>query len=275
MDQETRTEIETAASFLLRECEITKAPTVLTPVLQEKQLELFPFDEPEHGNIPLEIREAVRAFIDVPDRHIYLSNKLHAKRKRFASFHEVGHYVLPWHKETFYHCSEMDLSPDARKMFEIEANHFSASCLFQGKKFAEEADDSSFGFKALIPVADKYEVSYESAARRVVQTADTPRALLVFNYKQGEDGKPKVSLKYHIASPSFPIQIANELELSHKHILHEICATSTSKPMTDKFLLAHGTHNETKCSGSMFFNQYKMMVLLKPRKYKSGTFHLL
>ena len=275
MDQGTRTEIESAASYLLKECAITKAPTCLASLLEEKQLKLFPFDEPENDKVPPEIREAVRAFIDVSDRQIYLSNKLHPKRKRFASFHEIGHYVLPWHKKTFYHCSEMDLSPEARKIFEIEANHFSASCLFQGKKFAEEANDSSFGFKALIPVADKYEVSYESAARRIVQTADTPRALLVFNCKQGEDGKRKVSLKYHISSPSFPVQIADELELSQKHILHKICATNTSEPMTDKFILAHGTQNETRCSGSMFFNQYKMMVLLKPRKYKSGTFHLL
>ena len=82
---------------------------------------------------------------------------------------ELGHYVLPWHNSLLQSCSETDLSPAARQVWEREANLFAMACLFQGAGFAREADRAGFGLNTLRRLARRWEASLEAAGREYVE----------------------------------------------------------------------------------------------------------
>ena len=273
MDTQTFSDIRTHSQSLLRASGIKRPPTALAPLLAEKQLELFGFSLPSDANLPQRLEDSIRAFIDISDRHIFISRQLHKKQQRFASFHEIGHYVLPWHRKTFYACSEMDLSPAARKIFDKEANAFAAECVFQGDAFAEDAMDCRFGMRSIMAMADCYNVSFESAGRRFVEGHPDPCAFVVcepISAPDGIRGSRAFRLKYAVRSDTFPCWFQAGSILPPDHVISRICAQTHDAPVREKLILDGTVSLSLKCNAYVFFNGYKALILLNPRNFCCG-----
>lgn len=122
------------------------------------------------------------------------------KRKRFSIGHELGHFLIGYHKPVGaqFECSARDMTTEwfgptdrAAKM-EVEANVFAAEMLMP-KKFLtpwmskrREVDVSH-----VVDLSEQFEVSREAAARRYRDYANEPVAF-VFS----KDGRVRYSIRH-------------------------------------------------------------------------------
>lgn len=64
---------------------------------------------------------------------IFYSSRSPRPRQRFTIGHELGHFLLPWHRQTTFNCTADDIGSRANKGWEIEANQFAAELLIPQK----------------------------------------------------------------------------------------------------------------------------------------------
>lgn len=126
---------------------------------------------------------------------LYNSNR-RKTRQRFTIAHELGHFLLPWQRQTNFQCSAADLTPgENRSDWEVQANEFAAQLLLPDSLF--KAQLRKLGAPELKHVSDlgeTFETSIEFTARRYVELSEYPCAV-VFS-------KDNV-VRYSVASPYF------------------------------------------------------------------------
>ena len=212
-----RQEVRAAAAGLLQEAGVGGPPTRVAVLLAQCAIEYERFAltdlYSDRGQpIPLararaDLQPQVRGMVDVPSRVIYTHRVLGPTQERFCALHELGHFRLPWHNDLLKTCSELDLSPIARAAWEREANLFAAACLFQGARFAQEADQQPFGLAALQRLARRWAVSLEAAGREYVETRRLACAWVVARLRpdvalatEATAGEPLLEVRYAIGS---------------------------------------------------------------------------
>ncbi|MCW5626699.1 MAG: ImmA/IrrE family metallo-endopeptidase, partial [Burkholderiales bacterium] len=104
------------------------------------------------------------------DGAIFYSARGPRSRQRFTIGHELGHFLLPWHRQSTFRCVAEDISGRARKDWEIQANEFSAELLMPTelvklmlRRFGEPE------MAHISQLARDFETSIEMTARRVVE----------------------------------------------------------------------------------------------------------
>ncbi|NQT38494.1 MAG: ImmA/IrrE family metallo-endopeptidase [Planctomycetes bacterium] len=149
-----------------------------------------------------------RALISFDDRLVATDSGMREPRRRFSVLHEIGHFILPSHEHKLYVCDDKGLSFATRLTLEREASEFAADLLFQGDRFALEANSQPVSASVVKVLAEKYRASFEAAARRLVEKNFKPCMLVVF--KEGPttadvniDKTPTWSVRYCIASAMF------------------------------------------------------------------------
>jgi hypothetical protein len=209
--------VRAAAADLLWKAGVRGPPTLVADLLahQGLQAEQFALTDPfsERG-IPVPLAQArrdlwpaVRGMVDVPGRVIYTHRALSRLQERFCALHELGHFSLAWHNALLQTCSETDLSPVARAAWEREANLFAVACLFQGERFAREADAPPFGLGAIRRLAARWATSLEAAGREYVETRRIACAWVVVRLRpdlalasEATAGEPLVEVRYAVGS---------------------------------------------------------------------------
>jgi hypothetical protein len=220
-----RAAVQEAAAALLARVGVTSPPTPVSDQLAHcgLQTERFALTDPYSDRripVPLERARAdiwpqVRGMIDAPARIVYTHRALQPMQERFCALHELGHFHLPWHLALLKYCSELDLSPMARAVWEREANLFAAACLFQGGGFARDADRAAFGLATLRRLARRWEASLEAAGREYVETRRFPCALVLARLR-GEvatlavatSGEPLLEIRYAVVSRPWRATVA-------------------------------------------------------------------
>ena len=157
------------------------------------------------------IRVKPRAMLSFQDRLIASDNKLSPERMRFSVCHEVAHYVLPSHQYSFYLCDKKGLSFSTQSILEKEANEFAVNLLFMGDRFALEANSQKISAETVKRLGEKYNVSFEATARRLVEKSFRPCMLVVFEKESDRscidlDLEQTWKVRYCIASPSFKVR---------------------------------------------------------------------
>ena len=119
---------------------------------------------------------------------IFLNSKSKHTRKRFTLAHEVGHYVNPNHtpiSSNIFKCTEQDLRieqnilNDLRIKMEIEANQFAAELLMPSERLSKYTNSSLIpDIEHIIEVSHRLDVSREASARRYVEIASVPMAVI-------------------------------------------------------------------------------------------------
>lgn len=187
-------------------------PTDESRLLSYLNLEQMSFDfasefdfVPSTTNFP----EDLRAVLSVEDRLIATHSGLSPKRARFSVLHEVGHFVLPEHRDRLlFPDTDETLSWRTRVRLEKEANQLAADLIFQGNRFSKEALDMPLSSTTVHELAPRYGASYEASIRRYVERHLLPCAVIVYNRvsPHADDMDPEEAeyrIQYTIVSSPF------------------------------------------------------------------------
>lgn len=210
LDGETTAEIRTHALALLREADaLGRRPTPLEEIQESARLVLT-------GEITLDARDRaglitrfgkwvnvawnrLRGTFDYRTSAIWVAPDLHAMKRRFVISHEIGHAILPAHKQTFAYIDDFTcLPPFARSLFEREANQAAAEILFQSGQATDEFDSSPPSLDEICAISASFGGSVVATARYVAETSHRPVAVAVAHWNERGLGRTHI-----YTSPTF------------------------------------------------------------------------
>jgi HTH-type transcriptional regulator, competence development regulator len=132
----------------------------------------------------------LRGALDYRTKSVWIKPELHPKQKRFTLSHEIGHAILPAHRETFAVVDDpRSLAPEVRALFEQEANYAAAQLLFQCGQLREEADASPITLERLCDYAELFGASIVSTVREVAESSEQDVAVAIA-YQPRDDFGP-------------------------------------------------------------------------------------
>lgn len=145
----------------------------------------------------------------VPDsKRILIDETVPKPKHRWIEGHEVGHSVIPWHREFLFGDNEYTLDPLCHAAIEAEANFGAAQMLFLQNRFALEARDSALDFKAIDGLAKRFGNTLTTTFWRMIEDRDPEAAVFGMvtahprypDLGAGKDGEP---IRYFIRSRAF------------------------------------------------------------------------
>jgi len=208
----------------------------------------------------------VLGFLDRRTKQIYVDPQLHDSRKRFVTFHEVIHRVVPWQHIERTEDDELTLNFSCNTLFESEANYGAAEILFQCDRFETEARDYGLSVASALHLSDKYEASCHASLRRFVERNHRPCLLLVLKptSRANTGGKTSFFIHHSIPSPPFILQFGDPFSQPYINPDHELGQ-----------ILNNGSQGEIglsdlkgfcrPCVVECFSNQYTLFVMIHPK----------
>jgi Zn-dependent peptidase ImmA (M78 family) len=218
----------------------------------------------------------LRAALSLNDRLVATQSGLSEKRKRFGIFHEIGHFILPEHRDRLFLDDDATLSWWTKARIEREANEIAAEILFQGNRFTEEALSAPASVRTVTDLAPKYGASYESAMRRYTERHVLPCAVVVFDkvHRDSEEAEfedSEYKIHYTITSPSFRKKYFSALEIKGGTIKgSELCGRAKwwgVDDVVEQKLTVRDWHFDTE----VFSNGYKIFNFVLPPKTSLKT----
>jgi Zn-dependent peptidase ImmA (M78 family) len=111
---------------------------------------------------------------------IWVAPDLHAMKRRFVLSHEIGHAILPAHKQTFAYVDDFTrLPPFARDLYEREANQAAVEILFQGGQATDEFDSSPPSLDEICVISELFGASVVATARYAAETSKRSVAVAI------------------------------------------------------------------------------------------------
>jgi hypothetical protein len=112
----------------------------------------------------------------LPDvQRILLDDSIVDKKKRWAETHEIGHSILPWHREYLHGDQEASLSVSCMVQIESEANYAAGQILFPTKILRETLPETNtINFSTIKKISKSFGNSITSTLWRIVDTLDVP-----------------------------------------------------------------------------------------------------
>ncbi len=206
--------LDKLVEFLLKETAQAENGAVNPqPILEYLKLNHYSVDlspiPPE--DLALPVNDRFRALLYYPDKLLATEHTLTDDTLRFSVFHEIAHYVLPNHQESFFLCLQSDL--EGRSVFnkaelEKEANHFAAEIMFNKDFFSRVASDMKLNAMTIKTLKEQFKTSIEATARHLIEKTQKPALLVVYAKKptEGELDPAKEAVwdvKYCIPSKPF------------------------------------------------------------------------
>lgn len=149
------------------------------------------------------IFKKVKAALITDEKKVLIDTALFSTQKIFAQAHELGHHVIPEHKEVFYLCSETDLNPITRMKAEFEANIFAEETLLPTPLMKIIYDTYPLSMETILLLAELSDVPILRVAVRYVESSDKQCAILILSIDIDGDGNPGLRLKGQAWSASW------------------------------------------------------------------------
>jgi HTH-type transcriptional regulator, competence development regulator len=194
LDEVTREEIRRHALALLREADaLGVRPTPLEQIVEAAKLV-------ESGELTLDVRDRkklterfghwvdqawsrLQGTFDFRSDAIWVKPDLHPMKQRFVLSHEIGHAILPAHKETFAYVDDYStLPPFARDLYEREANQAAVEILFQAGQLTDEIDSSPITLPRICDQSVSFGGSIVASARYAAETSRRIFAIAIAHY---------------------------------------------------------------------------------------------
>ncbi len=204
LDDEATAEIRRYALAVLREADaLGRKPTPLEDIQEAARLVVA-------GEITLDARDRARLFerfggwvnlawkrlqgtFDFRTSEIWVAPELHAMKRRFVVSHEIGHAILPAHKQTFAYVDDFTrLPPFARDAYEREANQAAVEILLQGGRATDEFDSSPPSLEEICGISADFGASIVSTARYAVETSRRTVAVAIAHHNREGLGPPHI-----------------------------------------------------------------------------------
>jgi hypothetical protein len=116
------------------------------------------------------LKDKVLGALDMREHVIYLDRDQAPVRQRFHLGHELGHDVLPWHREAYYGDDRYTLNPQTKIELEAQASRFSVELLTGVDAFARQAAHYRLGLGAPLELALEWELSRAATIRHYVES---------------------------------------------------------------------------------------------------------
>lgn len=129
----------------------------------------------------------LRGVLSYEQNAIWLADDLHPRKKRFVHAHEIGHHILPAHKQLAYLDNWETMDGALRDACEREANQAAIEILAQGSRLREMADDSLFSRAVLQRLSAQSEISLQATARRISEDSQRLRCAVIY-YRGAQTG---------------------------------------------------------------------------------------
>lgn len=199
-----------ARRLLLQADALGRIPTPLEDLTEAAKIEsvedVFEEEELPSGLIAAvrKLKTKVKAALAIRERKIYIARELPEASRRFAHGHELGHDVLPWHREAYRGDDDYTLHPETHNQLEREASRFSAEILFQLDRFTEMAGEYRLGLGGALELSSLWGNSYHSTIRRYVETNPRACALIELGrYPIFPSGRPGLKVLETVESAAF------------------------------------------------------------------------
>ncbi|MEI6452359.1 MAG: ImmA/IrrE family metallo-endopeptidase [Actinomycetes bacterium] len=209
--------------------------------------------------------DAVRALLDYQERLVVVDAAMDVRRSRFSSLHEIAHYVLPDHQGQIIVCGEQDLGFRAVRVEEREANAFAAGLQFKGRRFQLETASLPISALTVKETAGAFDASFESTARRLVETSLRPCLLAVYQDDGwDDDGARRTSVRYSIPSPSFEQRFGRRLtDKNNAHVAAVwVPGRDIADTVAEEVAIETGDGETTRFRAEYFFNGYSAFCLI-------------
>ena len=113
------------------------------------------------------------------DGEIFFNSTRPRSRQRFTIGHELGHFLLPWHRHTTFNCTTEDISGRTNKDWEAQANQFAAELLLPRSLVTQRLKGyGSPEMSNIQKLAQDFETSIEATARRFIELSEYPCAVV-------------------------------------------------------------------------------------------------
>lgn len=169
------------------------------------------------------------AFWVPAQRRVLVDETLPETKRRWVVGHEIGHSIVPWHRDFLFGDDSATLDPACHEVIEAEANFAAGELLFMQDAFTSDARDLPGTFASIQSLAKRYDTSYTSTLRRFVERRDpgVPAVGLVSAAPRRGDVIPGMnsSPRHFLRSPAFTLRFPNVLP----HDLHDlVCGHTTA-----------------------------------------------
>jgi len=141
------------------------------------------------GDLVDRVLDSLLGAIRFDSREVYLQPGMYLPKRRFVEAHEIGHDLLPWQKNVYAYLDDKSrLRSDCHDLYERQANQAAIELLAQGDQLSKEADDSPITIAGISQLASRFGISFQAAARYVVEESHQQVALAVA-YRGSATGK--------------------------------------------------------------------------------------
>lgn len=281
MDKYAQRDIDKAVARILKGMGISEPPVRVEDVLAHLQLyrDYYDLQDPsflQHLWYKLRIggrklsrigRKVKLAGLWLPNQNrVVVDASLPSPKREWASFHEVIHSIIEWHREYYLGDTAQELDPACQEELEAEANYGASALMFCGQRFTKDAQDVSLDWAGLEGLRKRYgNKSYVTTIRRFVEHGrDHPMAVLVSTPWWGDKPADQESRSRHfVRSPSFVRRFAT---VAAEDVLHEVDTNTIDRiggPVGDfTFSLADDDDILHEFRGESFFNRHYVLTLL-------------
>ncbi len=223
------------------------------------------------------LKNKVLGALAIRERTVYVDLGQKRERVRFTHGHELGHRVLPGHRELYFGDDATTLKPDVRDLLEAEANQFSAELLFQAGLFAEEAGNSRLGLGVAIELAERFESSMHAAIRHYVETSGRACALAMLGrFLVSPGGVSSMKVVYCCESVAFLKRFGPAIECVPRTFpigqglgqdAHTLLQRSGGSAIAEgDLVLTDSRRGAVPMEYEVFSNGYFSFALLRPRR---------
>ncbi|OFY64720.1 MAG: hypothetical protein A2Y71_08865 [Bacteroidetes bacterium RBG_13_42_15] len=183
MDEKTRLTIDKIVAKTVQQVGFKQPPILIDPILQELEVNRN-FVDLEDANLLGKVKNILRIggaiLVNILEKikleglwfpkeeTILVQKSLPGPKIDWASFHELNHGLLPWHRPYFLGDTAQTLDPDFQEMLENEANYGASALMFGGLMFTKEAVDTLPGWKSIKMLQKRYKKSLVTTTRRYV-----------------------------------------------------------------------------------------------------------
>jgi Zn-dependent peptidase ImmA (M78 family) len=205
----------------------------------------------------------VKAMISIKEEVVFVADDLHEAKIPFAKGHELGHSVIPWHKEILYVCDEFDLAANARAQMEFEANVFSAEVLIPSPLLAAVYENYPTSMETVLLLKEWSGASIEACANQYVGNHPGKIILLVCEFAQSPEGRDLVVKRKAVSNTAArsalgTVAIGQVLDANHA-----LCKAAQQGSIGRSVELTLGMKNsDVVYGGSVLNNSYRVLSLM-------------
>ncbi|MCB4791293.1 MAG: hypothetical protein LHV68_05335 [Elusimicrobia bacterium] len=266
---EKHNEISNFIHKLLNETGIVNPPTPVDTLVNAVKLKLIKYSEAYKELFGERIvnenkKPDIYGYINFDKKIIYA----HPSQRKFTTFHEITHKILPWHNKYPGFSPHIDnkntILRKPIKLLDYEANLGASLLQFQIDRFDQELKDLSLSLNSAIKLSTRYSTSLHSTFRRYVEKNNKACALLVYYADFTEE--PLFELYYPIQSKSFTEKYGKidwPSSVSPGESLFDHFYSNKTGEITLKEL---GINDN--CGIDLAYNNYHYFVLIYPKLAK-------